>query len=169
MVLTLVIAWAVAAYLVIVDPAINRPSHADAIVVLGGATVDGRLTEGLRLVREGYASTILISTPGPNGASIQRACADPIRHVTVICFVPKPKTTQGEAREIRAQSAAHGWQTVLVVTSRYHVSRARLIIGRCYSGRVLMVAAHTPSIGEWAYNLVYQTGAYAKALVHSQC
>jgi uncharacterized SAM-binding protein YcdF (DUF218 family) len=168
-VLVVVLGWVTAAFLVIIDPITNRPARADAIVVLGGPTVDGRLEEGLRLVREGYASTLLISTPGRTSPAVSRACAAPIPHVTVACFLPSPKTTQGEAREIRAQSISHGWHTVLVVTSRYHISRARLIIGRCFTGRVIMVDANAPSVSEWIYNLLYQTGAYAKALIHGQC
>jgi uncharacterized SAM-binding protein YcdF (DUF218 family) len=167
--LVVVLGWACAAFLVIVDPSINRPTHADAIVVLGGANVDGRLAKGLRLAREGYAGALLISTPGPNGYAIRQACAASIPHVTITCFSPSPKTTQGEAREIRAQAAARGWRTVLVVTSRYHVSRARLIIGRCFSGRLVMVTADSPSVQEWIYNIFYQTGAYAKALVNPGC
>lgn len=164
-----VLGWGVAAYLFIIDPSVSRPQHVDAIVILGGATTDGRLQRGIELAEQGYAPNLLISQPSLLNPFVRHACAQVISGVTVTCFKPDPTTTQGEAREIRAQAAAHGWKKVMVVTSKYHISRARLIVQRCYSGQVLMVDARNPSFGEWTYNLLYQTGAYAKALVHPGC
>jgi uncharacterized SAM-binding protein YcdF (DUF218 family) len=167
-VLVLLLGWLIAAFVVIVDPTINRPRHADAVVVLGGATSDGRLGKALKLIYHGYSSTLMISAP-QNIGYVKQVCSTPIPKVTIICFDPSPATTQGEAREIRTQAQQRGWQTIMVVTSTYHISRARMIIHRCYDGRLVMVDAQTPSLSEWTYNLFYQTGAFAKALVHSGC
>jgi len=38
---------------------------------------------------------------------------------------PHPTTTRGEAEEIGSLARAHHWSSVLVVTSKYHISRAR--------------------------------------------
>ena len=79
--------------------------------------------------------------------------------VSVTCFTPNPATTQGEAQEIRRLAAAQHWNTIIVVTSTYHVSRARMIIERCFDGRLEVVAARTHiSLLDWAYQFAYQTG-----------
>ena len=56
-----------------------------------------------------------------------------------------------------------------MITSTYHVSRARMIVQRCYTGQVLMVTAHKPTRTEWLYNLIYQPAAYVKAALLSGC
>src|ERR1039458_670371 len=70
----------------------DTPRKSDAIVVLGGA--DARVTKGLKLATDGYAPTLLISTPYPS------ACRYDVPGVSVICFAPSPETTQGEARYV---------------------------------------------------------------------
>jgi uncharacterized SAM-binding protein YcdF (DUF218 family) len=59
---------------------------------------------------------------------------------------------------------------VVVVTSTYHVSRARLIFDRCLDGRLYLVAARRHiSLGTWAYQYLYQTGGYVKAALQPDC
>ncbi|WP_081738006.1 ElyC/SanA/YdcF family protein [Arthrobacter sp. H41] len=41
-----------------------------------------------------------------------------------ICFTPEPLTTRGEARSGSRLAQDNGWEKVIVVTSRYHSSRA---------------------------------------------
>ena len=50
---------------------------------------------------------------------------------TLLCEVPSPSSTRGEARLIAGLAAERGWKTVVVVTSRYHLYRARVLIRRC--------------------------------------
>jgi uncharacterized SAM-binding protein YcdF (DUF218 family) len=38
-------------------------------------------------------------------------------------------------------AAARGWHSVVVVTSTYHVTRARLLFRRCVDGRVAVTGA----------------------------
>ena len=54
----IVVAWLVACYLIVVDPTVNRATRADAVVVLGPPTKDGRLETGLTLSNQGYASKL---------------------------------------------------------------------------------------------------------------
>jgi uncharacterized SAM-binding protein YcdF (DUF218 family) len=54
----------------------------------------------------------------------------------VLCFRPDPYSTRGEARAVARMAAARGWRSVLVVTSTYHVTRARLLFDRCVGARV---------------------------------
>ena len=70
-----------------------------------------------------------------------------------------------DGREIARLAAAEHWRKVIVVTFTPHLSRARYIIGKCWDGDLLMVenAAYLAPAG-WAYNFVYQSFGYARAL-----
>src|SRR4051812_42267694 len=48
----------------------------------------------------------------------------------VISFVPDPPTTRGEARAVARLVREHEWRRLVVITSSYHVARARLIFRR---------------------------------------
>jgi uncharacterized SAM-binding protein YcdF (DUF218 family) len=166
----IVVAWLVACLLIVFDPTVNRATHADAVVVLGPPTEDGRLETGLTLIKQGYASNLVISLNSPKQWQARQVCEDPPRGASVTCFTPDPATTQGEAQEIRRLAAAHHWSTAIVVTSTYHVSRARMILKRCFDGRLEVVAArsHISPLG-WAYQFAYQTGGYLKAAISRGC
>lgn len=169
-VLALALAWLAACYLVVAQPAVNSPVRSDAILVLGPPLVDGRLDEALRLAEQHYAGTVVISIGWDKGLQRVAACANDNPAYQVICFRPDPATTRGEAEELGRLARSHGWHSVLVVTSKYHVSRARLIVQRCMPGSVRMLAAAgKPSVGGWLYQFAYQTGGFAKAFLHRSC
>lgn len=152
-------------YRVIVSPHENKLERADAVVVLGGAFVDGRYDYGVTLMKEQYAPMLVISHATETEGASHWPCIDPpVAGTTVHCFFPDPDSTQGEARTIRDYAQQYGWKKIIVVTSSYHVSRARMIIERCFGGQVMMTsppASH--SLGRMAYQYVYQTAGYAKA------
>jgi DUF218 domain len=169
-VLALAVLWFAACFLVVAEPSVDTPVHSDAILVLGPPTVDGRLDEALRLANAGYAATLVISIGWAPARRSIPACHNDNPAYQVICFQPNPTTTRGEAEEIGSLARAHHWTSVLVVTSRYHVSRARLIVQRCLPGRVRMVAVRgSMSLRDWAYQFAYQTGGFAKAGLHRSC
>jgi len=168
--LVLLLFWLTACFLLVVRPRMDRPVHSDAILVLGSPTVDGRAEEGIRLADAGYAGTLVISIGWAKGRQRVPACADDNPRYRVICFQPDPTTTRGEAEEFGRLARQHNWHSVLVVTSVYHVSRARLIVDRCMPGTVRMVATSArPSLRGWGYQFFYQTGGFAKALLHRSC
>ena len=79
-----------------------------------------------------------------------------------VCFKPDPYSTQGEARWIGREAERRGWDSVVVVTSSYHVKRARKIVGRCFHDRLAVVGTDPPLanqlIGiawEWPKSLYY--------------
>lgn len=158
-----VAAWAVFGCLVVIDPTINRLQHADAVFVLGGPDVDGRAAYGLELAAQGYAKTVAISVVDPRQSSVYRQCTDGVPGLTVLCFPPDPATTQGEARQLRAYAKQYGWRSVIVVTSSYHISRARWILDRCFSGNLIMrdAPAHHGPV-ELVGETFYQGFAYVK-------
>jgi len=136
--------------------------HADAVVVLAGGEGE-RLDRGLELAREGVASTLVAST-GP-----QRLCsADEPFHV--ICFLPDPNNTRGEVEEVARLAQQHGWKRLVLVTSTYHVTRARMLLDRCYSGSVEVVSAHPDKgIFGWLGAIAHEWGGLAEALVRRSC
>lgn len=71
-------------------------------------------------------------------------CASP-QTFEVLCFVPKPADTRGEARTFAALARRHHWDDVVFVTSTYHVTRARTLVRRCYDGHVDVVEATPPA------------------------
>jgi uncharacterized SAM-binding protein YcdF (DUF218 family) len=141
------------------------PAKADAIVLLSGGAGE-RLPAAQRLVLAGVAPVLVI----PNGHdpawhAANRLCDQP-QPFEVVCPNPEPNTTRGEARLIGHLASQRGWGDVVVVTSRYHVTRAGVLARRCVHGKVAMVAA-TPRGGvvTWARHALHEWGGLASALV----
>jgi uncharacterized SAM-binding protein YcdF (DUF218 family) len=136
--------------------------HADAVVVLAGG--DGeRLDRGLALVRDGVAPTLVAST-GPN-----RLCSYE-QTFRVICFVPDPNNTRGEVEAVARIAKEHGWKRIVLVTSTYHVTRARLLLDRCYAGTVeVSPASPHEGVFGWLASITHEWGGLAEALVHRDC
>ena len=116
-------------------PRTDAPTNADAIVVFGGEHPE-RLAEGVRLAREGLAAVLVTSDPPDPDEAVCRDTAA----VDVVCIDPQPPTTREEAREVSKLAARRGWRSLVLVTSTYHVTRARMLLKRCYRGRVSVVA-----------------------------
>jgi uncharacterized SAM-binding protein YcdF (DUF218 family) len=145
-----------------VFPASSTPAHADAVVVLAGG--DGeRLDRGLELVRQGVASNLVVST-GPN-----ELCATP-QSFSVYCFLPDPDDTRGEAEAIGRIAAREGWQHLVLVTSDYHATRARILVGRCFPGTLDVSVADS---GKGPYSLLWaighEWGGLVETALHQDC
>ena len=136
------------------------PRSADAIVVLSGGR-GHRLDEGVRLWNAGVGRTLVVSDGNaPGWDAGNRLC----RRARVVCFHPEPYSTQGEARWLGREARRRGWDSVVVVTSTYHLRRARMIFRRCYDRGLAAVAAEPPPanvlIGlawEWPKSVYYLT------------
>jgi uncharacterized SAM-binding protein YcdF (DUF218 family) len=61
-----------------------------------------------------------------------------------MCFRAQPFTTRGEARYVARLARRRNWRSLIVVTSKYHVTRTKLLYSRCYDGELMVVGA-TPS------------------------
>ncbi len=151
----LVAAWLVACAFLFVWPKTDKPGRADAVVVLSGGG-DRRLDPALALVRRGVAPLLVISSPAldPKWLKAKRLCRHPAQPgFRVLCFEAVPYNTQGESRAIARLARVHGWTRVVVVTSTFHVTRARMLITRCYRGGLAMVGTRSPRLRlpeEWA-------------------
>lgn len=165
-----------------VRPQVDALRRADAIFVLGG---DGpkRYAFGLDLAKQGFAPNLVWSVEeGPrsewtNTPDWMKQVCDAQSFVkgrtviTVRCIGAHPHTTLGEGRELRRLATEFGWRTVIVVTYRPHVSRARFILKRCFSGELIMVESPADiTWPEWLKQFPYQSAGYVKSLfVGSRC
>jgi uncharacterized SAM-binding protein YcdF (DUF218 family) len=155
---------------VYVRPQIDRLRHADAIFILGGYG-DLRYTYGLELGMQGWAPKVVVSNPrGKDDPWLTNYCASRHAGFELDCFAPDPPTTKGEGRELRRLALQYGWRTVIVVTFRPHISRARFILEHCFDGDLVMAASPDRlSTLEWAFEYVYQTAGYARAVLEPGC
>jgi uncharacterized SAM-binding protein YcdF (DUF218 family) len=146
-----------------VFPASSTPAHADAIVVLAGG--DGeRLDKGIDLVHDGVARNLVVST-GPD-----ELCGAQHDTFTVYCFLPHPDDTRGEAEAIGHIAEQQGWHHLVLVTSDYHATRARLLLERCFPGTVDVTAAHSgkgPFFLLWAIG--HEWGGLIESALHRSC
>lgn len=156
---------------VYVHPQIDPLRQADAVLVIGGYGW-GRYPTGIDLVKHGWAPTLALSAP--NGSAdpwLYKYCHTPNDdRFELICFSPDPSTTRGEGRELKRLAVEQNWQTVIVVTFRPHISRARFILARCFHGDLVMVEnpVDIPAY-RWVYEFVYQTAGYIRALLEPSC
>ncbi|WP_104198767.1 YdcF family protein [Cryobacterium sp. Y29] len=152
------------------DPA----GPADAIVVLGGLGSAAVVAKAVDLAESGYSGRIFISDAFGGDTRPAHLCARavpvPGTTIKVHCFDAHPTTTRGEAEAIAAFATVQGWNRVIVVTSSYHVSRARVQISRCYAGSLAVVGARQPMDPlKWAYQFAYQSAGFVKAWIAPAC
>jgi len=162
--LGLFLAFAVATGELLVWPAQGMPAQVSAIVMLAGP--GDRLPVALALADARRAQVLVISR-GYDGYG--GPCPPRPSGVTLICFDPSPPTTRGEAEYIGSLASEHHWTSVVVVASRPQATRARMLVGRCFSGPVYIATGPLP-LRNWPYQLAYGWGALLKALaVHRTC
>ena len=76
---------------------------------------------------------------------------------------------------VRSLAAQRSWTRIIVVSWRYHLPRARLVFGQCFSRRpdaVVMEAVpqrYHYSLAWWEFIYAYQYGALAKAVLLGDC
>ena len=150
---------AATAYL-FVFPREDSPRAVDAVVVLAGSPAD-RLPAGLELVRRRVAPVLYVS----DGAreTTGRLCHRTVPY-RVVCLRPEPYSTRGEAETVARVARERRWSRVLIVTSDYHVRRARMLFGRCLgAGRVAVVGTR-PSLPRFALGALLEWPKLALAL-----
>lgn len=152
----LAVAWVAATVRLLFVPTEDEVGKADAVVVLAGSKHE-RLDRGLELVR-GDAAPVLVISDGfdPQLPRANTLCRNGGDGFTVACFTPDPDSTRGEARKVAELARKHGWERVLLVTSRFHVTRARMLFDRCLDADVDAVGVDYPwtsvpeaVAGEW--------------------
>jgi uncharacterized SAM-binding protein YcdF (DUF218 family) len=150
-------------------PSTDDPRRADAVVVLDGGSGE-RLDEARALMERHVAPTLAISA----GREIDRDEADGLcttpQQFEVVCFSPTPDSTRGEARALATLARQNGWNQVVLVTSTYHVTRAHLLVKRCFDGRVDVVAASPPARPlDWTAAVGHEWAAMLDATIRRTC
>ncbi len=153
----------------------SDPPVSDGVVALTGAST-ARLTAAVRLLEIGKARRVLIS--GVN----QKASRADIRGVTKAtrryydCCIDlgfRATDTVGNARETAAWARAHGYRTLIVVTSDFHIPRAMLELRAAMPGLRLqpypvkseeLDAEHWWRSGEGARRMVIEYSKYLAIL-----
>jgi uncharacterized SAM-binding protein YcdF (DUF218 family) len=153
--LTVLVALAIASVPLFIFYDDDPAAKADAVIVLAGEK--RRLPIALELVERGVAPVLVISDGlDPRWTQANRLCrfGDPQK---IVCVRPEPYSTRGEAQLAARLAREHGWDSLVVVTSRFHLFRARRLFERCFDGRLALVGAPNPvlrlplAIGlEWA-------------------
>ena len=136
-------------YLFVFVPS-DHVTRADAIVVLSGDRK--RVATGLRLFRERVAPTLVISRDYRPWAALDAVCARP----HVMCLHVTPYSTRGEAEAAGRLERQHGWRSIVLVTSRYHLRRARMLFDRC-GVRPKVVAART-TVRDYVVDVPWEWG-----------
>ena len=105
---------------------------ADAIVVVSGGDTNARTDEGIKLLKNGWADTIVFSgaaqdKSGPSNAAAmrERAIAAGVSEVSI--YVEETSaTTQENAANSQTIFEDNNFETIILVTSGYHERRAML-------------------------------------------
>ena len=149
-------------------PQVDSPGNPDAFYTLlssGGMTALKSHTDWLPPDKP-----LLVSVPDAAASlgTYQQLCSDPDLNVT--CVTPTPFSTRGEARNLAKVAQERGWESVVVISQRSHMTRARILMERCFDGEVRMVPIDIQhGVGQWAQALIYESGAMVKAAILSEC
>lgn len=147
---------AATAYLFVWPPT-GMPAQVDAIVVPGG--LGNRIQAAEHLAQQDRAPFLVLSQGGyvPPGL-----CGTHDGSALIICFMPSPDSTQGEAEATARLARQYGWRSISLVTTPDQAWRARLRFRRCYSGLIYNVTTPLP-LTNWPSMIAYQWAATAKA------
>jgi hypothetical protein len=157
----------VATATLLVWPAQGIPASVDAIVMMNGP--GNRLDTALALGWEHKAPMLVISR-GSSQWAHSGNCAPQIPKVTVICFVPAPETTQGEAEFFGRLARRYHWKTVALVTITPQITPGRIWLGRCLPGVTVYAVAAPLSELRWLEMVPYEWGSILKAeLIDRSC
>jgi uncharacterized SAM-binding protein YcdF (DUF218 family) len=174
-VVALLLLIGISGYFVFTKASADPVQHADAIIVLGGEH-DGREDYGIKLARDGWAPTVVLSNPYfDDDAVMKRVCAESTAGIEVLCQRPSSLTTRGEAEMMNRLAAERSWKRIIVVTWKYHIPRARMVFQQCFSPdphNVVMEAVprdYDFSLGHWEFVYAYQYFALAKAFLQGDC
>jgi uncharacterized SAM-binding protein YcdF (DUF218 family) len=109
---------------------VNRPHHADAILVLGGGSDDTRYWRAVDLAKQGYADRIVLDAEaffGKYGKSNAELAREFLRENhdehTMVCAVQND-STYGETEDVARCLAPLNVSSVLIVSWDYHTRRA---------------------------------------------
>lgn len=121
-----------------IDPSVDEPQAADAVVMLGGGRGE-RLALALDLIDRDMAPVLAIMN-GLQWSKGIELCLSDDQPFEIVCPGDVPNT-RGEAREIAILAEERGWDSIILVTSDFHIHRATTHVSRCFDGTIYRIAA----------------------------
>lgn len=134
----------------------------DAIVVLTGGP--GRIDRGLKVLRAGNAQRMLVSGVDPDVRPVEFAVGYKIDRALFGCCIDlgwQAVDTRSNAEETATWVKRHGFKSVRLVTTDWHMPRARLEIAHALDSDVELVGDGVP--GNAGYKVLLRE--YHKYLV----
>jgi uncharacterized SAM-binding protein YcdF (DUF218 family) len=153
-----------------------EPPVSDGVVALTGAS-NARLTAAIHLLETGKASRALISGVNPlaSRADIRGVTRATSRYYDCCVDLGRKATdTVGNARETADWARRHGYQSLIVVTSDFHIPRAMLELRAAMPGLTLtpypvkseeLDAAHWWRSADSARRMVVEYSKYLAILI----
>ena len=155
------------------SPRAEEPTAKDGIEAVISLSGDpSRLDRAVQLMQADVAPVLVISAGELQPiARAQELCTGAAPY-EVLCPEPTPWKTRGEAKAISALIEERGWTKVALVTSNYHLTRARVLFRHCTKITIVPVEAPHPDLelADWWDTLVHEWGGLAQALLfRRQC
>lgn len=122
------LAWGVGLLIFVAElprPTTKLPAPADGVVVFTGG--DDRIASAMALLNDGVGKRLLISGVNPTVTRSTMAELWPGDPELFDCCVDlglEAQTTQGNASELDSWTRQHGFMSLILVTSDYHMPRA---------------------------------------------
>lgn len=171
------IVWLLIVSSMVVMPFQDSRRHVDAVVSL--APGEQRLPAALQYQQSGLADNLIISwfpdsigseAVEPDVGWLENEKCRATNEPSVHCFTPGLNSTYGEALAVGNLANSQGWDSIMIVTSRYHVFRTRYIFERALPSDigVKVIAAPTDlSTKSWVFHILYENAAFIKAIIQT--
>jgi uncharacterized SAM-binding protein YcdF (DUF218 family) len=150
----LLTALALLAHGYVLDTPQPAPQKSDAIVVISGDEQMARFAEGLNLYQQGFGKYLVFSGAaydnGTSNADVMRSLAVQ-RGIpqSAILEEPQGEDTWGNAVYTRQVLEEHRLQSAILVTSPYHLRRAKVTFDAAYAGSGISLVVHAAPDSQW--------------------
>ncbi len=132
----------------------SKLEHADAIVAISGGETDSRVSEAVKLYKDGWSHQLIFSgaardTSGPSNASAMRREAVNLGVPTTdITIEEKSTSTKQNAEYVGSIIKERGYSSIILVTSPYHQRRANLAFHKSL-GKGVRIINHSAVDKNW--------------------
>jgi len=132
-----------AAFMLLLPRPLDRNTTEAIVVPTGGS---GRIERGVRVLRAGEARRMLVTGVGAGvrPADLARGYRIAPSLMARIDLGPEAVDTRSNAEETAAWVRAHGYRSVRLVTSDWHVPRARMELAAALGPRVVILGDGVP-------------------------
>lgn len=139
---------------------------ADAVVIFpGGPKAEERFELGIELMERGLAPILFVATDVIQSDLEAVVCDGSTYDFEVKCVQSQPVNTHGNAVVTAATAAELGWESLILVTTDDHITRAHMLLKRCFGGEIqTAVAVPASEDRQRLYRTAYEWAAMVKAI-----